>query len=359
LKKKIRTVKSLKYDLIVVGGSAIGFYVAKGFAEKGREVAVLEAKNEIGEKTCSGHYSQEILEFFPEAEELVKNETDGINIYNSINEFKHVKKEGMGYTMDRHKLDVLASEKAREQGVEVFTGVSVESVDGEEVHTSEGVFEASVIAGCDGYNSVVRDSTSIDKPSDSARVLVAEYMDEDLSGMCTCDVSREGFINCSMPKGDRFEYAVKVRDSDIDINELLERHLDRNGLGEPDNVFGGVIPLKLAGSFYEDNKFLVGDSAGQTKPFSGTGLMTGLRSAEVAVEEIDLDDVSTLEDYEVEWNESYLWDWRVSRALMYSAYLPEPLQATALFVSSKLGFGFDLPFTELRNAVTFMFDENK
>jgi flavin-dependent dehydrogenase len=44
-------------------------------------------------------------------------------------------------------------------------------------------------------------------------------------------------------------------------------------------MYGGTIPLEFAPRSYADNVLLVGDAAGQVKPFSGGGIYTSLVAA--------------------------------------------------------------------------------
>jgi flavin-dependent dehydrogenase len=48
---------------------------------------------------------------------------------------------------------------------------------------------------------------------------------------------------------------------------------------EPIRMYGGTIPLTFAPRTYGDNVLLVGDAAGQVKPFSGGGIYTSLVAA--------------------------------------------------------------------------------
>jgi flavin-dependent dehydrogenase len=72
-------------------------------------------------------------------------------------------------------------------------------------------------------------------------------------------------------------------------------------------MYGGTIPLSLAPRSYADNVLLVGDAAGQVKPFSGGGVYTGLvaarHAAATAAAALAADDTSAdgLRGYERAW----------------------------------------------------------
>ncbi|HET8944556.1 MAG TPA: NAD(P)/FAD-dependent oxidoreductase, partial [Dehalococcoidia bacterium] len=76
---------------------------------------------------------------------------------------------------------------------------------------------------------------------------------------------------------------------------------------EPCRMYGGTIPLEFAPRSYGDNVLLVGDAAGQVKPFSGGGIYTSLvaarHAAETASSALEADDMSArrLSVYEKRW----------------------------------------------------------
>jgi flavin-dependent dehydrogenase len=76
---------------------------------------------------------------------------------------------------------------------------------------------------------------------------------------------------------------------------------------QPCRFYGGTIPLQFAPKSYADNVLLVGDAAGQVKPFSGGGIYTGLVAARHAAKTIrhafERDDLSakSLAPYEKRW----------------------------------------------------------
>ena len=72
-------------------------------------------------------------------------------------------------------------------------------------------------------------------------------------------------------------------------------------------MYGGSIPLNFAPRSYADNVLLVGDAAGQVKPFSGGGIFTSLVAARhasaTAISALAADDLSArrLRSYERAW----------------------------------------------------------
>jgi flavin-dependent dehydrogenase len=76
---------------------------------------------------------------------------------------------------------------------------------------------------------------------------------------------------------------------------------------EPIRMYGGTIPLTFAPRSFGDNVLLVGDAAGQVKPFSGGGIYTSLVAARHASATIlrafEREDFSaaSLASYEREW----------------------------------------------------------
>ncbi|HZP26608.1 MAG TPA: hypothetical protein VFB90_06130, partial [Dehalococcoidia bacterium] len=79
---------------------------------------------------------------------------------------------------------------------------------------------------------------------------------------------------------------------------------------EPARLYGGPIPTNFVARSYADGVLLVGDAAGQVKPFSGGGIYTSLVSAglcaETASEALAAGDLSAgfLSRYERRWRKT-------------------------------------------------------
>ena len=77
-----------------------------------------------------------------------------------------------------------------------------------------------------------------------------------------------------------------------------------------DRMYGGIIPVVTVTRSYDNGVMLVGDAAGQVKPFSGGGIYTGLvaaaHCAEKAIQALRAGDLSaaSLSGYQVAWRRS-------------------------------------------------------
>ena len=145
------------FDLIVVGASAIGLYLAKEFSKKGNSVLVLERKKEIGKKPCSGLVSEHLFDFVPQNRLFIEKEFFQARIWvkNSFFDFK-----GRAWLLNREKFDQFLFEKTKERGIEIKFEKEIVKVKVREsfveAMTRDGkAFQGKILAGCDGTISMV------------------------------------------------------------------------------------------------------------------------------------------------------------------------------------------------------------
>jgi flavin-dependent dehydrogenase len=90
--------------------------------------------------------------------------------------------------------------------------------------------------------------------------------------------------------------------------------------------------------------FLVGDAAAQTKPFTGGGILYGMRAADIAAREIDPEQPATLDDYETAWREELAGDQRLGKLIRAGYSMPKPVQKAGMKAfSGEIGVHMDRP----------------
>ena len=95
-----------------------------------------------------------------------------------------------------------------------------------------------------------------------------------------------------------------------------------------------------------DRVFLVGDAAAQTKPFTGGGILYGMRCSDIASECIDVDDPSSLQMYEEEWRSELSDEIMLGRLIEKFYSLPSMVQKPALkLFQGRIGVHMDMPST--------------
>jgi flavin-dependent dehydrogenase len=167
--------------------------------------------------------------------------------------------------------------------------------------TGQGEVMARAVIGCDGPGSVVRKHFRV-RPRELLQGIIAIRNEKDSSDHVEIWLDRnicDGFL-WRIPRGDSVEYGMLggfVKFSQLEDFFKLTGPLEKRA---------GLIPIGPCKSYF-DRAILVGDSAGQTKPWSGGGVIYGMTCAGHAVKTLkkalDANDFSeeALSSYEDAW----------------------------------------------------------
>ncbi len=337
-------------DLIIVGAGPVGSHLAKKFSEKGNDVLVIEQSDEIGKPlACSGHVSPDIWKFVPEdkRDRLEQNQISGARFHDDGDEYRFYKEnETVSYVIDRVELDRVKAEEAQEAGADYRLGEKVMDVNEHdryvEVQTQGDSYNAKMVAGCDGASSTVRHKLDLPEPDQFYQGVLC-FSDEDDSGDFV-DVFLEvpEFFGWRIPRSDSVEYGAAVPKGEEPM-KWLDRILERYDV-EKQKVCAGAIPIGPPSTVTSDRVFLVGDAAAQTKPFTGGGILYGMRSSDVASRTIDIDSPSTLDTYEKGWREELIWDIRIGQVIKSSYSMPSIAQKMGMWLfQGEIGVHMDRP----------------
>jgi digeranylgeranylglycerophospholipid reductase len=328
------------FDVVVVGAGPAGLYTAKLCEDLGYRVVVLEEHGKIGEPLkCSGLISRNIERFFPGIGGwgVVENEVDSAVIHSPKGELV-LKKKDAAYVIDRPKFDRKLGGMVKSK---ILFGRKAWSVvvrkDHVQVNTDKGKVEGRVVTGCDGTNSVVARGLCV-KPGERIKGLIGITNEKGHSGNVDLyfdkEKLRDGFF-WKIPRGRKLEYGVLGKDVNFDD---LEKFF---GIREYER-FAGLIPVGSVKKSYFDRILLIGDAAGQVKPWSGGGVIYGLTAARIASSVIDKAfenndfSESVLKEYETRWRS------RIGKQIGFGLFLRRILkvvnntQLEMLFKTGKL-----------------------
>ncbi len=344
------------YDFLVVGAGPSGSRFARSAAERGRDVLVLES-GEIGRPlACSGHVSLDIWEFVPDAarEELRQNEIYGARFHlGGADSRSHpfYKETVVSNAIDRVGLDRTLAECAREAGATVRANHTVTSIrerpDRVEVEASgpDGVerFEARLVCGADGPKSKVRSQLGLPEPEELLHGVLGFDPDPDHGDFVDVHLTVPRFFAWRIPRGDAgVEYGLAVapgEDAPGRFDALVEEYD-----ADIERRCSGAIPIGPPDRTVGKRSFLVGDAAGQTKPFTGGGILYGMRAADVAAREIDPEHPATVNEYEHAWRAELGRDQAIGKAIRAGYSLPRPLQRAGMRAfSGEIGVHMDRP----------------
>ena len=336
-------------DLIVVGAGPVGSQLAKKFSEKDDDVLMIERSSSIGEPlACSGHVSPDIRDFLPDDdfEAILQNGINGAD-FHLEGKYRFFRERKVSYVIDRIALDEKKAEQAQESGAELHVNETVQSVEEKEdnvlVETDTDSYKAKMVAGCDGASSKVRDETGLPEPDHFYQGVLCFTDEEDSSDFVDVTLDVPSFFGWRIPRGDSVEYGAAVPKGENPM-EWLDNITDRFNVDDRKDVCAGAIPVGPPDSVTSDRVFLVGDAAAQTKPFTGGGILYGMRSSNIACEKIDVNDPDTLGLYESAWRSELNSEIRLGKLIEKFYSLPSFIQKPALKVfQGEIGVHMDRP----------------
>ncbi|MFB6151864.1 MAG: FAD-dependent monooxygenase [Haloarculaceae archaeon] len=381
-------------DFAVVGCGPAGSRFARRAAERGYDVLAFE-QGEVGKPlACSGHVSTDVWEYTPDGarERLLENVVygarfhlddpgeatgstgpDGAGVLAGAGGpgvsagaggpgvsagaggpgYPFYKDEQVSNVIDRVGLDRELADAAREAGADLREGHAVLAVreerDGVEldVRGPDGVetHRARMVAGADGPQSRVRGDLGLPDPGELLHGVLGFSDEDDAGDFVDVHLSVPRFFAWRIPRGEAgVEYGLALPPGG-DVRERFEAFTAGYGV-ETDRRCSGLIPVGPPGTVTSDRAFLVGDAAGQTKPFTGGGILYGMTAADHAAREIDPADPSTLADYESAWRADLEREIRLGRWVRRAYSLPEPVQRAGLRAfSGEIGVHMDRPTT--------------
>jgi geranylgeranyl reductase family protein len=346
------------WDFVVVGAGPAGSRFARTAAERGRSVLVLE-QGEVGKPlACSGHVSLDLWEFVPERyhDELFQNAIHGARFHlggPGSREYPFYTDDPISNAVDRVRLDEVLAEVAGEAGADVRDHHTVTSVEERhdravvEAKGPDGVerFETRMVVGADGPRSRVRSEVGLPEPEEFLHGVLGFDFQADHQEFVDVHLTVPRFFAWRIPRGDAgVEYGLAVAPGD-DAPGRFEELCDGYGV-EMDERCSGLIPIGPPDRVTGDRTLLVGDAAAQTKPFTGGGILYGMRAADVAAREVDPNDPASLARYEEGWRAELARDQWLGKVVRAGYSFPEPLQRAGMrLFSGKIAVHMDRPTT--------------
>ena len=261
----------------IVGAGICGLYLAWKLSEEGHKVTIFEKKEKIGKETCSGFFSQRILEFIPESQKLIQNQIESVLIHFPKRTLK-IKFSQKFFLMSHFELDNLMAELVENVGVKIILNYTVNSLKaasagGWQVGWSPEGFDC--IIGCDGYNSIVRKNLNL--PNPTFRLTFQGFLlENDFSNCVETWPVKQGFI-WKFPRGKEIEYGIISNSKEA--KNLFEDFLKKNNL-QLKKIRSGIVPQGFLIPSHPEIT-LSGDASGLTKPWSGGGVVWGLIAANI------------------------------------------------------------------------------
>ena len=344
------------YDFAVVGVGPAGARFARRAAERGYDVVAFES-GELGKPlACSGHVSLDVWEFVPDEhrEDLFQNEIRGARFHlggADSEAYPFYKDTAISNAIDRVQLDRVLADAARDAGADVREHHTVtdvrESRESVEltVRGPDETFdvEAKMVAGSDGPRSRVRDALDLPEPGEFLHGALAFDPEPDHEDFVDVHLTVPEFFAWRIPRGEGgVEYGLAAAPG-ADVPTLFDELVADYGV-DVEHRCSGLIPIGPADTVTSHRGFLVGDAAGQTKPFTGGGILYGMTAADCAAREIDPDRPSTLAGYERAWRDELERDIALGHLVRRCYSAPEPVQRAGMgLFEGEIGVHMDRP----------------
>lgn len=281
-------------QVVVVGGSAAGFYTAGALARGGRAVRVLESKAELDPAPrtliVTNHFRKQLGAV---ANASVMNEIRRFELFTNGRSAQVALSEP-DLIIERARLIPALAQKAQQAGAEIqydtrFLGLKP-NVNGIRVDVETGGkredLEASSVVGADGASSRVG-RTAGWPPVETVSLMQAVVR---LPKDCPLDTTQVWFVPDDTPyfywlipeSRERAALGV-IGENGRDTARCLARFLEKKGL-EPIEWQGAQIPVyrkwvPVKRRVGNGQVYLVGDAAAQVKVSTVGGIVTGFRGA--------------------------------------------------------------------------------
>ena len=276
------------YDLIIVGASFAGLACARTAALRGLKVAVIERKNDPGERvSTTGILVKEAADETDIPSELTRR-IRGVRLYAPNG--SHTDHWAPGYyflATDTPGLMRWMAQEAARAGANLHFGArfSAASQDQRAVHV-DGVGSTSLLVGADGANSAVARAFGLDRNTRFLGGVELELAPDAGADprFLHCFLDSElapGYLAWALAGVNVTQVGVAVRHSSRpDIDAVLARVRAKAGLQRVEIVgrraglipAGGVVRRASAGRV-----MLIGDAAGHCSPMTGGGIALALR----------------------------------------------------------------------------------
>ena len=304
-------------DVIVVGAGPAGNNAALGLAGRGYTVTVIDWRQNIGDKPCTGIVGRECVWRFPVDPRHVYSEVRSANLVSPEARSTQLEaRSPQACIIDRVAYVASFAQRAQDAGASYCLGERVLQVlpddRGVSVITQQASYRARSLVLAAGFGSPLTRQLGLGSVPDyvpaiqatvatTAATEVEIYLGQEMA---------PGFFSWLVPTspGRALAGLLTRRKAQAHLVKFLQYLRASNritGIVKEPACWG--VPLRPLRRTYRDRVLVVGDAAGQVKPTTGGGIYYSLLASEIAVEVLDQalrgDDLSSasLSRYQSQW----------------------------------------------------------
>ena len=306
-------------DVIVVGAGPAGNNTALELAIRGHSVTVIDWRQDIGDKVCTGIIGQECSRRFPVAPALVYREASCAQlIAPSTDPVRFEAQTPQAQIIDRVAYVASFAHRAQAAGARYLLGQRVVRVkrdaEGVTVVTAQGNHRARALVLAAGFGSHLPQQLGFGTVPDyvaGVQAMVESRGLDQVEVQLGSQVA-PGFFSWFVPTspGRALVGLLARRRPQEFLNRLIEKEKSQGRIIRvvtPPASWG--VPLRPLKRTYGDRVVVVGDSAGQVKPATGGGIFYSLIAGEIAANVVsaglESGDLSArhLREYQIQWKD--------------------------------------------------------
>ena len=315
------------YDVLIIGAGPAGNMAALELAKAGARTAVIDYRERIGDKLCTGVIGLECARKFPVSERHIRRQVDSALIHSPSGRCYRVKKSGpQALIVDRVAYVSEVASRAAKHGAEYFIGHRATAIDqtrnGVRVWTRRGptveCFESRLLLIATGFRSPVTQMVGLCGRNDQDFIF-GQQVEVETNGVEDVEVFIGGdgapeSVGWLVPTSGSHGLVgtISRQKQAVCLDSLVTRLQDEGRIESNVHEFNRWgIPVRPLTTTYGPGTMVLGDAAGFTKPTTGGGIYYGMMSgriaAETALEALDSGDLSdrTLQRYEQRWKREF------------------------------------------------------
>ncbi len=287
-----------KVEVLIVGAGPAGSTLAYELARLGKKVLLIEKGKFPRRKTCGGGLNLRTLRLLPfDLGPIMEREIRGIFFSRNLDHsFLRRSPDPFMITVSRDRLDQFLVDQAGKQGATFLDDTQFLSFspqnDSLQVETSSGTFQTRFIVGADGANGAVAKKGEI--PLQTSHILAihsevpVSLLPSQESDIIQIDWGslKRGYAYL-FPKASHLSMGAGGYGlSSHKIKNYQRAFWAANWQREespPFSTAGFFLPLRRRRTpIHKGRCLLIGDAAGLIDPFSGEGIYSAVRSAQIA-----------------------------------------------------------------------------